>query len=336
MTDKQKIVGAVIYSTKSGLGILAKQLYDAGIIDKVFIAENKKFEAHIEWYKLEDICVSRSQLIKEIDTLLIIEAPMPNPFDWGIATTAKYLGKRVVLMPMYESTPRLSLNLMDHIICPSLLDLEYYRKFNSSFIQVPSQNEVVWGLREHARIFVHNVGHGGIFSRNGTAEIIRALPMIKATDIKIVIRIQPDADEDLIKLTEEIKDPRVEVVTRHVPFDELWGYGDVFLFPEKFNGLSLPLQEAHAAGMLVMAGDRFPINTWLPKPPLIKVSGDYLIDIPWIGINIKSAVIKPEDIAKKVDNWAGQNIEELSLAGKKWARENSADKLKGEYDKVLR
>ena len=39
----------------------------------------------------------------------------------------------------------------------------------------------------------------------------------------------------------------------------------MFVFPEKFNGLSLPLQEARAAGMLVLATDRFPMNTWLPR-----------------------------------------------------------------------
>jgi len=329
------VVGSMVYATKSGLGILGKLLYDSKIIDKVFVAQHSKFESHLEWYRTEDIILSVDEFLDSIDTLLLLEAPIPDPFDWSVVQRAKYKGKKIVLMPMYESTPRQNLFLVDKIICPSLLDLEYYEDYDAEFIPVPSSRDIQWKLREKADVFVHNVGHGGIFSRNGTVEIIEALPLIKS-NIKLIIRIQPDANSELLTLVDNITDKRVEVVKQHVPFSELWSVGDVFLFPEKFNGLSLPLQEAHAAGMLVMAGDRHPINTWLPREPLIPVGGYFNTDLPWIGIKIKNALIQPQAIAETIDKWAGKDIMSQSIDGRAWAIENSGEVLKPRYDEILR
>ena len=329
------VVGSIVYATKSGLGILAKLLYESKIIDKVLVVQHQKFESHLEWYPAEDIILAADEFLDSIDTLLLLEAPMPNPFDWSLVQRAKYKGKKIVLMPMYESTPRQSLVLVDEFICPSPLDLEYYQDFNACYLPVPAPNDVEWNLREKANVFVHNVGHGGIFSRNGTVEVVQALPMIKS-DIKLIIRIQPDSKPELLSLVDEIKDDRVEVVKEQIPFQELWKTGDVFLFPEKFNGLSLPLQEASAAGMCVMAGDRFPINEWLPREPLIPVSGYFKTVQPWTRVAIKNAIIHPRSIAETVDKWAGQDISKQSLAGKEWAEDNQGDRLKSRYDEVLR
>lgn len=329
------VVGSIVYATKSGLGVLAKLLYESKIIDKVLVAQHPKFESHLEWYNTEDIILAVDEFLDSIDTLFLLEAPMPDPFDWSIVQRAKYKGKKIVLMPMYESTPRQSLVLVDKFICPSPLDLDYYHDFDSVYIPVPAPNDVEWSLRENANVFVHNVGHGGIFSRNGTVEIVQALPQIKS-DIKLIIRIQPDANRELLNLVDGIDDPRVEVVKDQIPFEELWKTGDVFLFPEKFNGLSLPLQEAFAAGMLVMAGDRHPINKWLPHDPLIPVSGYFKTDLPWIGIKINNAILRPQDIAETIDKWAGKPIERWSRLGGIWAGNNRGDLLKPQYDEVLR
>ncbi len=327
--------GSIVFATKSGLGILAKLFYESKIINKVFIAPHPKFESHPEWYDRGDVALSIQELLDSVDTLFLLEAPLPDPFDWSVVELAHSMGKRVVLMPMYESTPRSHLVYMDKIICPSLLDLEYYEDYDSYFLPVPAPSDVEWKLRERADVFVHNVGHGGIYSRNGTAEIVKALPLIKSQDIKIIMRVQPDANPEIAELLDSISDSRVVIEKRHVPFKELWSTGDVFLFPEKFNGLSLPLQEAYAAGMLVMAGDRSPINTWLPTDPLIPVSGYFNSELPWIGIQIKNAIMSPEDIAKTIDEWAGKDISEYSKMGQSWAMQNTGDLLKDRYLEIL-
>ena len=37
------VVGSIVYATKSGLGNLAKLLFDSKIIDRVFVAQHKTY-----------------------------------------------------------------------------------------------------------------------------------------------------------------------------------------------------------------------------------------------------------------------------------------------------
>lgn len=111
-------------------------------------------------------------------------------------------------------------------------------------------------------MFVHNAGHGGLGGRNGTLEIIEAMRFVRSK-IKLIINSQVPFKCD---------DPRVEVrVKDYENYWDLWGEGDVFLFPEKFNGLSLPIQETMASGMAIMSTNRYPFNAYLPRELLIPV-----------------------------------------------------------------
>lgn len=321
-------VGSIVYSVNSGLGILAQNIYDAGCIDKVYIAEHKEYPRVSGRYKPDDIVETPQDLLEECDTLLLIEAPLPNPFDWNIVHQAKHKGLKVILIPMYESTPRSNLDLVDLFVCPSELDLLYYPQDKSVVAEMPNPQFLCWKKRTTAHTFVHNAGHGGIFSRNGTVELSKALPLIKSKDIKIIVRIQPTAPREILHIVDSIDDSRVEIVKDEVSHEELWNEGDVFLFPEKFNGLSLPLQEAYASGMLVMAGDRFPINLWLPTEPLIPVSGYFNTYIKWLKLKIKNAVITPNDIASSIDKWANKDITEYSMVGHQYNLNNLLESTK--------
>ena len=326
-------IGSIVYATKSGLGKLARLLYTGGIIDKVMLAEHDTFESHPEWYNSQDIYVAREFFLRDIDVLFLLEAPCPNPYNWELVIQAKQLGKKVVLMPMYESTPRSSLFLVDKFICPSELDLKYYDENKSVVLPVPSDPSVTWRKRKVAEKFIHNAGHGGIFRRNGTMELLEAMQYVKSP-IKLDVRVQPDAKREVLDAL-KCDDDRVSIVKKHIPFDQLWSEGDVFIFPEKFNGLSLPLQEAHAAGMCVMAGDRFPINLWLPREPLIPTSGKFNLGLPWIGITIDADIIEPKKIAETIDAWYGKDISDLSERGRQWAADHTADKLRDRYRSEL-
>jgi hypothetical protein len=128
----------------------------------------------------------------------------------------------------------------------------------------------------------------------------------------------------------QIDDPRVEY--RIGTQDNIWEEGDVFVFPEKFNGLSLPLQEAFASGMAVIAGDRFPINTWLPKDLLIPVK-EYKRES--IAVPFDSAVIHPKDIAEMIDKVYNTDITEYSLLGKQFNEQNQWKILKEKYKELM-
>jgi hypothetical protein len=179
-------------------------------------------------------------------------------------------------------------------------------------------------------VFVHNAGHGGLRGRNGTEELIQAIRLVESP-AKFIIRCQdkknwPPYSELLGK---------VELVNRTVPYDELWSEGDVFIFPEKFNGLSLPLQEAYASGMLVMGTNRFPMNTWLHSSPLITPSSYHRTQVSGRCNMFSEAVLDPVTIAAHIDKWYGKPITPYSLQGKEWAEKHSWEVLKPRYMEVL-
>lgn len=312
MQNKDYRVGAIVFATEQGLGYLAKDFYNNGIIDEVFVWTHSSRKNHYDWYPNRQ--VDPMKFLRKIDTLLCFE----TPFDWGLVSMAKQMKRKTILMPMYECTNNPMPVKFDLILAPSLLDQKYYPE--SELVTVPVTAN--WKLREKAQVFVHNTGNGGLGGRNGTSEILEAMRYIESP-IKLIIRTQEPSFTS--------NDPRVEI--RHGSFDDIWSEGDVFLFPEKFNGLSLPLQEAYASGMLVMAGDRFPMNTWLPKEPLIPVK-DYQKERVYVTFD--SATYDPKEIARRVDTWYNSDITKYSLMGKAWGEQNSWSKLKDNYITLCR
>lgn len=314
------MIGSVVFATNQGLGILAKGFFDNGIINKVLIKPHSTYKNHYDWYNTASV-TNEDALLDNVTHLLIFE----TPFDWKIIVKARERGVKTILMPMYECTRFPFPYEPDEIWCPSQLDYDFYKsmgKENIKLIQVPV--EVKWHLRKRAKVFVHNAGNGGLGGRNGTLELIRAMEYVKSP-IKLIIRTQT--------IDFKCDDPRVEIRYGTTPYESLWNEGDVFIFPEKFNGLSLPLQEAYASGMLVMASDRFPNYTYLPKEPLIPVKG-YVKER--ISVEFDMAVIDPIDIAKKIDEFFDKDITNYSLIGKEWGKNNSWKNLADDYKLMLK
>lgn len=317
------MIGSVVLATDQGLGYLAKSFYDHGIIDKVYIQPHSSRPSHKDWYKEEDI-VARPEDLLDCDALLFIE----TPFHWKLIVQAREKGIPTTLIPMYECTPYPLPYEPDNIIVSSGLDLKYYER--GVFIPIPV--EVPWRLRKKAKVFVHNAGNLGIGGRNGTKEVVEAMQYVESP-VQLLLRSQvplnlPYKKNISVKIG---KNARIHISEGHQVPSELF-YGDVFLFPEKFNGLSLPLQEAYASGMLVMAGDRFPMNAWLPKEPLIPVS-HYTKER--IAVEFQCAQYNPKTIAKTMDEWFGKDIKDFSLKGKEWAESVSWSKLKPHYLKII-
>lgn len=317
-------VGSIIRGDNSGLGTLAREFWDNGIINKALIYPNHVYRIFPERFPGARVSDLNSKdidwLLEDIDLLYILE----TPFDWSVIPKARKKGIKTVLMPMHECLPENMPYVPDDFHFVSKLEEEL--GFKGFSLPIPVNTErVKWRERTTARVFIHNAGHGGLNGRNGTAELIEALKYTKS-DFKLIIRSQ---SHDL-----EVSDPRVEVRFMNAEnYWDLWKEGDVFIFPERFNGLSLPLQEALASGMLVMSTDRYPMNTWLPKDPLIPVK-EYRTEM--ISRRVNAAVVDPQDIAKTIDAWVDRDIRAYSHLGRKWAEENSWQKLKPKYDSCLR
>jgi hypothetical protein len=307
-------VGSIVLATDQGLGYLAKAFYDHGLIQKVYIQPHSSRPSHPEWYREEDMVASPEDLL-DCDTLLFFE----EVFHWKLIPKAREKGIKTVLMPMYECTKNPLPYVPDVVITPSLLDQQYYPE--SEFIPVPV--EVPWRLRTRAHTFVHNAGNGGIGGRNGTKELLAAMEYVKSP-IMLTINTQMYIPWN--------GDTRITIHQGTRPHDELWRFADVFIFPEKFNGLSLPLQEAFASGMAVMCGDRFPMNTWLPKEMLIPID-HYTKER--IAVEFDCAQFDPKVIAQRIDEVYTTDITQYSEAGKVFADTHSWHNLKEKYETVL-
>jgi hypothetical protein len=320
-------VGTVCYATDQGLGMLAKDFYEAGIITDVLIWKHPSYLNHPEWYPPgTPVLNSRpfrgsavNEFLKNVDVVLFFE----TPFDWDFLRVCRERNVRTAIMPMYEWYLRNPPEKPDKFLCPSLLDVNYFP--GSPFLTVPADSST-WRLRTRAQRFLHNAGHIGHRNHKGTEELIKAIPLLRP-EIKLTIRCQSDRIHSLLKGRDF---SNVEIFTGDCPRKDLFKDYDVYVAPEKFNGLSLPLQEAYASGMMVMGSDRFPMNTWLPEAALIPVSSYHRANIG--GHNFfDEAEVNPAVIAGHMNEWYDRDISTFSLYGKKWAEEHSWEVMKPKF-----
>jgi len=311
-------VGSLIRANNSGLGTLAREFYDNGIIHKGLYVPNqvyKDFPDRFPTFKQGINSKLINWLLDDIDVLLCFE----NAYRWGIINEAKRKGIKTILMPMHEGLREQLPYHFDLYLAPSSeemnLGLSPIERIN-----VPvNTDRLKWRERKTAKVFVHNSGHGGIGMRNGTMELIEAMKYVKS-DIKLIIRSQYH------KFVTE--DPRIEYRYENLlDYWDIWKEGDVFIFPEKFNGLSLPVQEAFASGLCVMTTDKEAFD-FLPKKPLIPPSGfrNYMV-----ARIVEGAEHDPKIIAQKIDEIANTDISEYSRAGREWALKNNWQSLKSKY-----
>lgn len=322
-------VGALVFSTCQGIGIIARSFHRNDIISDVVTVAHGKRPDHPDWYpdalhvtSLRDPRQVRRVMdwAANLDVLLGIE----TFFLWELVPFCRERGIKTVLQVMYECEPDPLPSLPDLILAPSLLDQQYYP--GSVFLPIPVEG-VPWRQRTEARVFLHNAGHGGLLHRNGTGVLLDAMRHVRSP-VKLILRTQEP-------LKWGCDDSRVEVRTGTVPFEELWTEGDCLIHPHSFDGLSLPLQEARAAGMLVIGVDRHPDNTWLPKEPLIPVSGYTRRRVSPRCLEFDFALVDPRDVAAKIDSCYGQDISDYSRAGLEWAREMSWEALRPKYLEAL-
>ena len=328
-------IGTIAYPTMQGIGFLAKWFYDAGVVDSVMTVAHSKHKNHYRWFPngtraSQGTIASRFKTFADgLDAMLFFE----TPFDWKIIPICREMGIKTFLMPMYECMPKVLPYVPDRYICPSLLDLKYYPD-NSTWIPIPV--DVKWRQRTRAEVFIHNAGHGGLMGRNGTSELLMAMEHVKS-DLKLIVRCQENAKYASEWQRYAEQSPSNVVFQRvDLPFEELYSEGDVFVFPEKFNGLSLPLQEARASGMVVMSPKRFPMDIWLPHEYLIPVSSYRTTQVSGRCNDFELANVEPIAIAETMDACYGQDITQYSNDGQAWARTMSWDELKPQYLEHIR
>lgn len=325
------VVSTVCYCTTQGLGVLAREFYVNGVVTHPVLLRHGARPNHQEWYPDGTpflVHTSRTfgrDLRQAVlthgggraDAVLFFE----TPFRWELVAEARQLGVPTLLMVMYECTPSDFPPgcKPDVILTPSALDQDYHPDGVRCTVPAVKPGHVRPGP---IRTFVHNAGHGGLRGRNGTEELLLAWPMVNR-QAKLILRSQEKLDSGLVANAVACGNVLLEVGT--VPPERLYQDGECFVFPEKFNGLSLPLQEAFANGMVVAATARRPNTVWLPNEPLIPVVGYRKARVAPRFREFDEAVIDPADVAATLNRLYGTDPAWLSRQGVVWAEQNGWD-----------
>ena len=329
-------IAGIFRCDNSGLGILSEAFYKHLPIAKVMIVSNNVYEIHPERFPGAIICKIGTPDLEEIDEFLKdvdLVLTFETPYNWNLFSEAKKRGIKTVLIPNYEWLPPTIPVVPDLFICPSKLDYDevvnnssFGNKDNAVYLPIPIDRErTPFKLRKKAETFLFNNGHGGYMDRNSSKELFEAISLIKK-DIKFKIHSQ-------VYFPDVINDSRVEVVYGDVPYEELYSEGDVFLFPHKFDGLSLPIQEALSAGLPIISTDIYPHNTYLPKEWLFKPE---IMTKIFIKREMDMAIINPVMLAQKIEEWAGKDIEKESRIANELAEKWSWKNLKPKYLEVFK
>lgn len=260
-------------------------------------------------------------LLDGIDTLIAIE----TPYDWEIFKQAQRKGIKTVMIPMPEFFPdRMYWHLVDMWWCISPLEYEM-APANKVFIRNPvDKKKIKFRLREAAKTFVAHLGHGGIMGRNGSSELVAAIKKARGY-FKTIIYSQFPIKVDT---------PRIEVRPGNIKnYDELWNEGDVFVHLCKFGGDHMPINEAMAAGMPVIALDHCPWNKFVPKETLVDPLR--ILPVSFGMVTCSMAMVDVDKVAEKIEMLAGEDIRHLSMKSDSISNTFSWETLKPKILEIL-
>lgn len=270
------------------------------------------------------------KFLKDIDVMLTAETPYTyEAWNW-----ARLLGVKTFCQPNWELFDGLIQPNMPHpeqYLMPSYWHLEEMKQrfpntiylpppvIESDFKEVRETN-----LKPKAKPrFVHVIGKPAIYDRSGWGVIMDALPFTKS-DFELVVFSQ-----------HEITGYSDERVKYHV-FDiedqtDLYRGFDAMIYPRRYGGLCLPMNEALLAGLPVIMPDISPNNKILPKQWLLpayvssQFEGRSVIDV---------YSVEPRILAKKIDELCYQ-LPNKELAYKIGHQNYSDEVLKPIYVDLL-
>jgi len=294
--------------------------------DKVLVAIGKLFGDDPERLQAcpDKVCLDRFPTAEEaerfldgLDTLFCIE----EPYDWSLLDRARQKHVKTVLRINYEYLPDPLGSPPDLMISP----LDWYQPPGTVILPFPvNRKRFPFRKRTHAHRFLHVGGHLGMHGRNGTKELLKAIPLVKS-DVRFIIHSQ--------RSLEKIDDSRIEWRIQDVPDSSLlYVEGDVMIFPRLYGGDALPVSEALSVGMPVIMTDMRPQNAFLPKELLIPIQK---LDEIRLLRTVEKAVVDPMSIAAKIDEWANRDISELSEWANRYAESISWDRLLPAYCEIL-
>ncbi|HJT33799.1 MAG TPA: hypothetical protein VJ783_17260 [Pirellulales bacterium] len=338
-------ISAIVRADRGGLGTLSRMFARyLGFHRTLSIARlpgERDLDAFPNNREVGDECVTVEQarwLCEGADVVLSFE----TWYGDTVPRTARQLGVKTVLVPMYECCPAdaAELRLTDLVICPTALDDAEMRRHtpglqaaDKALLAVPfDTRRIAFHHRRRATTFMHHMGHGGLGGRNGTARVIAAWRYVKS-DARLILRHQSPLPLSVPR------DSRVTIID-DAPADywQLWNEtGDIYLHPTCWDALSLPMHEALASGMPVMTTRFWPHYDLVRDRRVLRgnlpISSQRLAIAPartrWQRIcrTITAYETTPPAIAAAVDAVYGQDIRAASDEARHHAERHSWQRL---------
>jgi glycosyltransferase involved in cell wall biosynthesis len=306
-------IGIIGRCDNTGLGVMTVDFFQNLMVQKVLVVPGI-MEDHLDRFANRPgvsviVCKTPLPTVGEIERFLEnvdVVVAFETPYDWNIFMYARQLGIKTVLIPMYEWTPPNDKIpcYPDLFLCPSKLD---YRELPEpkQYIPTPVNRDIIpFRLRTQAHKFIFINGTGGFRRRNSLHVLLEAIPLVKAP-VEFLIRSQVPIPP--------VSDTRISVQMEEASYGDLWIEGDIYLHLHRWDGLSLPINEAMAAGMPIIAPNFYPHNEFLPKRLLFPVEATVRECLSEGLREIDVHVISASAVAQKIDEVAMLQEHEIAL-----------------------
>lgn len=268
------------------------------------------------------------------DVVVLIE----SDFNSDVVKKAKLAGKRVVMLPMWEWFNAEKYAGADLYLCISQKCFDFIPFSNKVYLPWPLDTDrFVFRERGYPPnlTFVHNAGFGGMHYRKGTLEVLKAFHAMHLPDTTLLLRSQRPPEtygHDATKILS--RDPRIIWETQDFPNNaDMYSVGDVFLYPARFDGQALVVEEAMACGFPVFTTDAPPMNELFEDPRFkIKVASRDSVNL--FGHPVPMNIVDVPDLTHKM-YWAvdtdlrevshsNRNIIESTMSWNKWREDYRA------------
>lgn len=309
-------LGLVARADNTGLGNQTYAFYKHMKPDKVMVVDISQLNGNINHFdRYPDAQVVHGfpksgdieQFLRDLDVVFLAE----SPYNYWLYERAKQLGVKTAVQYNYEffdwfSHPNLP--TPDMLIAPSRWHYEKVDEFaqnrhiQHTYLHCPVDREALPFVEKgQARKFLHIAGKPAFADRNGTETVIDAMKHVNEQVDVYITSQSPKYFEDWIKRAEG--DSRLHFLDTSTLADhtQLYKDMDVMLYPRRYGGNSLILNEALSTGMPVIMSDLSPNNHLLPPSWLLPAQkvGEFkprmIVDI--YGVN-------PMHLAEKIDELA--------------------------------
>ncbi len=233
-------------------------------------------------------------------------------------------GIHTVCVPMWEwfNGKEPDWQLCGLFICPNRYGLSVVQRFGfKNVIHLPWPLEIARfperKVTGPARVFVHNAGLVDQDDRKGTRDAIVAFQRVKNPDIRLIVRMQKEAEMPR-------GDSRIEIIVGNLANPgALYAEGDVAIQPSKLEGLGFMVLEPVAAGLPVVTLNYPPMNEIVRNPALL-VRPRWFKRRSYGAVWFKQAHLRlpcRRDLARKIAWCAENDLTEISAYNRRWATE---------------